>query len=71
MRSGRRWMVRSRPRTMACWQTDFVLTRSELAICLASTSCANISAACSRTCSRRDRPYMVSPPPSAYLMTPA
>src|SRR5215472_15068922 len=36
------------------WYTDLVLTRKDRAICLASASCANIFAACSRTCSRRD-----------------
>ena len=46
------------------------LTRSSRATCRASAFFADIAAACSHTCSRRDWPSMVSPPLSVYLMAP-
>jgi len=50
---------------------DIRLTRSRLATSRSLAPASIISAASSRTFSRRARCSAVSPPPSGYLMTPA
>ena len=52
-------------------RTDFGLTRRRAAISPVGSCSSSSSTACNRTCSRAARPRAVSPPPSAYLMTPA